>query len=229
MLNIGIIDDGVGIFATYYKLRQVVCGNFICKVLDKSFPLSKLPVSELYSVGKQAIDELVNLGCDLIVLSSVTLSAVCYKRLSLNCPVPLYASEAPVLHAATYTVSGVLVCGDGDYALRQSVPNVLCCVMDRFPLLAEQANERKIVDYIDECLQDYVGKFDCVALASSSMNMYKHCFSRVCPNVRIFDSLDGVARKIRKKYKKIAKEDGSCAVVNQAGQDMTEKYGIFLE
>lgn len=229
MLNIGVIDEGVGIFATYYKLRQVVSGNFICKVLDESFPLNKLSVSSLYDVGKQAIDDMVSLGCDLIVLSSVTLSSTCYKRLALNCPVPLYASEAPVLHAATYTVSGVLVCGDSNCCLRQPMPNVFNCVMDRFPELAEQANERNIVEYIDERLQDYIGKFDCIALASSSMNMYKHCFSRVCPNVRLFDSLDGVARKIRKKYKKMAKDEGFCRIINQAGQDVAEKYGIFLE
>lgn len=229
MLTIGILDDGVGIFATYYKLKQVVCGNFICKIMDDSFPLSKRTVSQLVCEGRKAIDDLVNLGCDIIVLSSVAMSTLCYKRFAVDCAVPLYASEAPVLHAATYTASGVLVCGDSKTYLKQTLPNTQCCAMDDFPLLAEQADERKIVVYIDECLSGYIGKFDCIALASSSMNMYKHCFSRVCPNVRIFDSLDGVARKIRKKYKKMAKDEGFCKVFNQKGADVTEKYGIFFE
>lgn len=229
MLTIGIIDDGTGIFATYYKLKQVVSGNFICKLTDDDFPLSKLPSAQMFAVGRRAIDNLVALNCDIAVLSSVALSALCFKRLSAYCPVPLYCCEAPVLHAATYTASGVLVCGDNASYLKQTLPNVLCCAMESFPVLAENGTERQIVDYIDQCLAEFDGKFDCIALASSSMNMYKHCFARVCPNVRVFDSLDGVARKIRKKYKKLAHDDGSVTVLNQQGQDVTEKYAIFLE
>lgn len=228
MLTFGIIDDGVGVFPTYYKLRQVVNGNFVCVLLTDKFPLNKLGQQQLYNAGFNAIEILVSRGCDVITLSSAMLSSL-YKRLSLNCPVPLYASEAPILHASTYTASNVLVCAENAICLRSSIPNALCCVMDDFPILAEGGNERKIVDYLDKCLQPYEGSFDCIALASSSMNLYKHCFNRVCPNARVFDSLDGVARKIRKKYGKIAKDDGICQILNPQGADITEKYSIFFE
>lgn len=228
MLTFGIIDDGVGVFPTYYKLRQVVSGNFVCMLLADNFPLSKLNQQQLYNVGLKAMETLVNCGCDVITLSSAMLSSL-YKRLSLNCSVPLYASEAPILHASTYTASNVLVCAENVSCLRASIPNSFCCVMNEFPILAEGGNEREIVDYLDKCLQPYVGSFDCIALASSSMNLYKHCFNRVCPNARVFDSLDGVARKIRKKYGKIAKDDGICRIINQQGADISEKYSIFFE
>ena len=228
MLTFGIIDDGVGIFPTYYKLRQVVNGNFICMILDDCFPLSKLNLQQLYTVGLQAVNSLVGFGCDVIVLSSVSLSSVC-KRLAQACSVPLYSSDAPVLHAATYTASNVLVCGDSANRMRFGVPNAVACVMNEFPVLAEQARERQIVDYIEQCIQPYLGRFDCIALASSSMNMYKHCFNRVCPNARVFDSLDGVARRIRKKYSKFARDDGVCRVINQQGDDIAEKYALLLE
>lgn len=228
MLTFGILDDGVGVFPTYYKLKQVVSGNFICALLNESFPLSKLNQRQLYNVGLQAINSLIDCNCDVIAISSVALSAQ-YKRLASNCPVPLYSSEAPILHAATYTASNVLVCGDSTSCMHAVIPNALYCVMEEFPVLAEQSRERQIVDYIDSSLQPYVGRFDCIALASSSMNLYKHCFNRVCPNARVFDSLDGVARKIRKKYGKIAREDGICKVIDQQGADITEKYASFFE
>lgn len=228
MMTFGIIDDGVGVFPTYYKLRQVVGGNFVCMLLDDCFPLNKLDSQQLYEAGKQAVESLVDLGCDVIVLSSVCLSSV-YRRLSSICQVPLYVSEAPVLHAATYTASNVLVCSESAILLRSRVSSALYCVMDEFPVLAEQSREKQIVDYIERCLQPYYGQFDCIALASSSMNMYKHCFNRVCPNARVFDSLDGVARKIRKKYAKLAKDDGGSRIVNRKLADITEKYIGFLE
>lgn len=227
MLTFGIIDDGVGVFPTYYKLRQVVNGNFIFALLNESFPLSKLNNQQLYNVGRQAINSLVDVGCDVIIISSVSLSTQ-YKRLAQICSIPLYASEAPILHALTYTASNVLVCGDSVSYIRPNT-NALYCVMDNFSVIAEQACERQIVGYIEQCIQPYVGQFDCIALASSSMNLYKHCFNRVCPNARVFDSLDGVARKIRKKYGKIAKDDGVCKIYDQQGVDITEKYSIFFE
>lgn len=228
MLTIGIIDDNVGFFSTYYKLKQVVCANFVCMVLENSFPLNRLSTSKVYAAGLQAINSLSAMGCDVIVLSSNTLSAL-YKRFVVASPAQLYACEAPVLHAATYTASNVLVCGDAQVLPKQMLPNALYCKMEQFPILAQSATERQIVEYIEQCLIGYEGKFDCIALACSSMNMFKHCFNRVCPNVRIFDSLDGVARKIRKKYKKFVKDEGVCQVLNQQGEDISEKYRIFLE
>lgn len=228
MLTFGIIDDGVGIFPTYYKLRQVVNGNFICLIQSGGLPFNKLNSQQLYRVGKQAVDVLEGFGCDVIALSSVCLSSV-YRRLSHVCATPLYYSDAPILHAATYTASNVLVCGDSADCTQTGIPNVIPCVMDEFPSLAEQANERQIVCYIENCIQPYYGKFDCIALASSSMNLYKHCFNRACPNARVFDSLDGVARKIRKRFGKLAREEGTYRVIDQQGVDATEKYSAFFD
>ena len=61
------------------------------------------------------------------------------------------------------------------------------------------------------------------------MNAYKRCFSRACPNVQIFDSLEGVARRIRKKYKKSAREECSCIVIDRNGVKIDEKYALFLQ
>lgn len=228
MLTFGIIDDGAGIFPTYYKLKQVVHGNFVCMVLDDCFPLSKLSAQQLYKVGNAAVGFLSEYGCDVVTLSSVTLSSVC-RRLSEYSNIPLYESDAPIMHASTYTASNVLVCCENAVCARICVPNAFVCVMEEFPVLAESGDERQIVNYIDRHVQPYLGKFDCIALASSSMNLYKHCFNRVCPNARVFDSLDGVARKIRKKYSKFAKEDGFCKIINSKGTDISDKYAMFVE
>lgn len=228
-MTIGLIDDGIGVFSMYYKLKQSFSANYICKICDGVFPFGKQNYGTLYYVASKAIQDLTKLNCDFIVISSVTLSMLLYKKLSYISSVPLYSSEAPVLHASAYTASGVLVAGDSAVLKRLQEPNVIACAMDEFPLIAEECNERAIVEYITERVSEHIGSFDCIALASSSMNMFKHCFSRVCPNAQIFDSLEGVARRIRKKYKKTAKEESSLTVLNQNNEDITKKYSVFYE
>lgn len=227
MLTVGIVDDSVGMFPTLSKLRQVVSADYICLMLDT---LSKANSQQLYSAGSSAYNKLVEMGCDAVVLSSVALSARCFKQLAANnTSMAVFGCDAPVLHASTYTVSGVLVVGDSYVVRAQNLPNVITCAMPLFSELAAIGNERDIVKYISDCCEKHYGKFDCIALASSSMNMYKHCFSRVFPNVQIFDSLEGVARRIRKKYKKLPKEDSTYKIIDINGTEIVEKYTFFLE
>ena len=230
MLTLGIVDDGVGLIPTLTKLKQVVSANYVCLLTLDHFPLGNKSGKELYGVGATAVDKFVELGCDAVVLSSVALSSRCLKPLTLAHPeLSLFGCEAPVMHASTYTASRVLVVGDKFVTRSVNLSGVITVAMPDFPALAEVGDERTIVRYVSECCEQLYGQFDCIALANSSMNMYKHCFSRVFPNVQIFDSLEGVARRIRKKYKKMPKEDSTVTLLDLNGNEITEKYSIFLE
>ncbi len=229
MLRLGIIDDGVGFVPTLIKMQQVVSAEFICVVCDGYFPLGDRSPAELMTAGSRAVRLLADLGCDAAIFSSVSLSSRCCKALSASSPVTLFGCDAPVLHASTYTASHVLLVGDA-FALRnQTLPGLIVLPMPQFPLLAEEGNDRNIVRYISDMCECHSGNFDCIALADSSMNMYKHCFARVFPNVKIFDSLEGVARRIRKTYRKYPREDSVTRVIDLDGNDLSEKYAFFTE
>lgn len=229
MLTIGIVDDGMGAYPTLLKLKQVASCNYICMIVDGRFPLGNLSGGELMKIGSAALNKLAEMGCDAVVFSSVALSSRCFKPLSATSGVDLFGCDAPVMHASTYTAKNVLVVGDRFVTRAQNLPNVITREMSEFPILAEEGNERAIVDYIAERVESLYGQFDCIALANSSMNSYKHCFSRVFPNVQIFDSLEGVARRVRKKYKKLPSAEGSVAVIDANGEPFGEKYAFFLE
>ena len=179
MLTIGIVDDGIGAYPTLNKLRQVVACNYICMICDQKFPLGNCNGGELMSIGGSAVKKLAEMGCDAVVLSSVSLSSRCFKPLSQQSPVDIFGCDAPVMHASTYTASKVLVVGDRFVIRAQNLPNVIACEMRDFPMLAENGTEREIVNYIEQNLESLYGQFDCIALANSSMNTYKYCFSRV--------------------------------------------------
>ena len=230
MLTLGIIDDGVGALPTLNKLKQVVSAQFVCLIVGEHFPLGNKSGKELYDVGEKSIVKLTELGCDAVVLSSVALSSRCLKPFTVAYPeLSIFGCDAPVMHASTYTASRVLVVGDKFVTRSLNLSGVIAQAMPDFPALAEVGDERTIVNYVSECCEHLYGQFDCIALANSSMNLYKHCFSRVFPNVQIFDSLEGVARRIRKKYKKIPKDDPTVTVVDLDGNEIAEKYSIFLE
>ena len=230
MLTVGLIDDGIGFVPTLTKLKQVVSAHFICMVVGEHFPLGNCNSKQLITVGSNALTKLMEMGCDAVVFSSVALSSRCLKPLSLSNPdMTIFGCDAPVMHASTYTASRVLVVGDRFAVRAQTLSGVIPIAMPDFPALAEVGDERDIVHYISDCCEELYGQFDCIALANSSMNMYKHCFSRVFPNVQIFDSLEGVARRIRKKYRKFPKDDSIVTVIDADGKEIGEKYSIFLD
>ena len=230
MLTVGIIDDGIGFLPTLNKLRQVISAHFVCMVDGEHFPLGNCNGKTLITVGTNALTKLTQLDCDAVVFSSVALSGRCFKPATLAHPdLAIFGCDAPVMHASTYTASRVLVVGDSYAVTSLNLSGVIPVSMPQFPALAEVGDERDIVNYISDCCEQLYGQFDCIALANSSMNMYKHCFSRVFPNVQIFDSLEGVARRIRKKYRKFPKEDSTVTVVDAIGADISEKYSIFLD
>lgn len=226
MLTIGIVDDGIGVFPTLYKLKQVVPANYVALVCQDNFHTAEK--RQLCMLAQKYVHLLRNYGCDCVVLSSVDLSMSSYKHLVAQTDYTIFGCEAPINHASTYTISNVLVCG-GPKVKYLRAPNLFACAMPDFPTLADAGNYKNIVEYIRNTTAQFDGQFDCIALAHSTMNLYKTCFSRVYPNVQIFDSLDGVARRLRKKYKKYAKDDGDITIIDEQLNDISVRYGSFLQ
>lgn len=230
-MKIAIIDDGAGAFATLNKLKYSVSADYVVYVLDAHFPLGQLNKAQLVQIAKDAFDKAVQDGCNIVVFSSIALSITGAKQISPPPEITLFGCEAPVLHASTYTASQVLVAGDRYTAqFAKRFPNVIPLSLPDFTILAETScDDKKIVDYIAERAERYYGSFDCIALANSSMNLYKHCFSRVFPNAQIFDSLEGVARKLRKKFRKNAHENCTLTIVGEKDEDLAQKYKFFTD
>ncbi|HIR66058.1 MAG TPA: hypothetical protein IAC95_04190 [Candidatus Fimimonas gallinarum] len=229
-MKIAIIDDGVGAFATLNKLKYGLYADYTVKILDNHFPLGNFSRQQLCDIALHCVEDAVQQNFDTVVFSSTALSMAAVKNLSSRQDMDVFGCDAPILHASTYTASQVLVVGDKFVARASSrFPNVIPLALEQFPVLAERADEREIVSYIEDATQNYYGKFDCIALGNSSMNLYKHCFSRVFPNTHVFDSLEGVARKLRKKYKKNLKEESTVKICGEKGVDLQQKYHFFVD
>ena len=223
MLTIGVVDDNIGGLYLASKLRAALPCNYICLLCAKPFGGAK---RKMFERAEECVDKLQSAGCDAVVLAPVALGFVgrALSQRGRN----VYYCETPILHAATYTVSNILVVSCDEQRDKLPVDNVISVYMPRFTELAEAGNEQNMVDYIAECAEGHSGQFDCIALGHSSMNGYKRCFKRVFPNAQVFDSVDGVVRRMRKKYRKHCKDDGELTVVDDDWNDVTDKYALLL-
>lgn len=224
MLTIGVVDDNLGGVYLLGKLRAALPTNYMCVVCDKPFVGAR---RMLFERVEDIVGRLKSRGCDVVVLSSVALAFV-GRALSARGNNVFYC-ETPVMHAATYTISNILVASCDKADVKQSPDNVINVYMPDFVSLAADGNEQKMVDYISSCAECYSGQFDCIALGHSSMNGYKRCFKRVFPNAQIFDSVDGVVRRMRKKYRKYCKEEGTVTILDEDMQDVTDKFSAFMQ
>ena len=229
-MKIEIIDDGVGAFATLNKIKYHLSADYSVQILEDSFPLGDMTRAKLLSVAQKALQSAMQRGADAVVFSSIALSMATSKTFSC-CETPVFGCEAPVLHASTYTASQVLLAGDNFTSqIAKRFPGVIALNLPQFAQLAQEgADDRTIANYIAQNAEKFYGSFDCIALGNSSMNLFKHCFSRVFPNAQIFDSLEGVARKLRKKYKKNSRDESTVAVFNEKMQDLSQKYNFFID
>lgn len=230
-MKILVVDDGVGAFPTVNKLCYCLPADYTVLIFGQSFPLGERSAKQLFEVAYRALNYAQNGNFDAVVFSSVTLAMTTVKTLSRQSPLPLFGCEIPLVHSCTYTASQVLAVGDEVVAQHaKRFASVIPLALPCFSSLAESgADERTVVAYVAENIEKYAGSFDCIALGNSSMNLYKNCFSRVFPNAKIFDGLDGVARKMRKTFKKNKSAEPSVRILGENNENLLEKYNFFLD
>lgn len=231
MIKIGLIDDGAGICAATAKIMRCLSADCVAMIADT--PFSGLSLSELASLAVTSAEKLQAVGCDAVVICSQAMTYAAKRR---TFPLPTYFCETPVLHSATYTASNVVVFGDR-YSFRQvKIPNAIVIDAEKFSEIALTCSDKQIADYIEKTLAPYEGQFDCIALSDGLMSLKAECFNMAFPSVRVFDSVDGVVRKLKKAFNKQVKRqrakggyEPSVKFVNGSCEEIVANYSEFFE
>lgn len=219
MLTLGFIDDGIGVCAAIGKVaRQLPCKCIALVPRNYSFVGKR--TSELNCFGTDAVSTLFSLGCNGVVFSSCLLSLLC-KRSFLQNP-SVYFCEVPLLHASSYTASSVVVFAEKPLLRTLRYGTAIAVDSHGFDGVADTGNQRQICNFIEDKLRPHFGKFDCIALSSGSMSLNKSCFKMACPNVQIFDCFDGVARKLKRNFRKRSVGEFSVHFVGTDGKERTD-------
>lgn len=108
-MKIGVFDSGIGgmsvanAIAKAFPEHDIVFRNDI-----KNLPYGTKTVAEIYAGCRPVFDELVAVGCQVIVVACNTVTTNLIERLRAELPVPLIGMEPMVKPAAKMTKSGVI-------------------------------------------------------------------------------------------------------------------------
>lgn len=209
MVQIGFIDDGIGVCAAALRTLKSVGTDCIAMICSGG-PFCKMRLTELADLAESSAKKLQNAGCDAVVFCSPTMSYAAKKR---NYSLPVYFCETPVMHSATYTASSVVVFGDRYSARQVKIPNAIVVCAEDFRDIALTGSDRQIAAYVENKLAPYEGKFDCIAVSDGLMSLKSSCFNMAFPGVRVFDCVDGVVRRLKKTYEKTARKQRKKSII----------------
>jgi glutamate racemase len=108
-MKIGVFDSGVGGKAVAEAIRQQLPGHEIILREDREHvPYGTRTPDEIFSFVVPIFQDMVNEGCQVIVVACNTVTTTLIKRLRDNFTIPLVAIEPMVKPAAVMTKSGVI-------------------------------------------------------------------------------------------------------------------------
>ncbi len=107
--KIGVFDSGVGGLSVARAIEQAMPEHIVQFVNDKEHvPYGDKPLEEIYGYTETILKQLVQDGCDVIVIACNTVTTNFIERLRQELPIPLIGIEPMVKPAAELTKSGVI-------------------------------------------------------------------------------------------------------------------------
>ncbi|MBQ3067108.1 MAG: hypothetical protein IJD18_03660 [Clostridia bacterium] len=214
---IAVVDNNLGLYPTMEKLHYVTGHNCVGVLWEQT----ERDFCAMLEQSKRVVE---NLDVSAVVLGNPQFAHACQSQVDGQF---VFGCDAPVLHALTYTASNVLLCADGatcHFYKRKNLANLLC--LDCSPMLHNNfynSKNRQVCQTVCSLVDGVDGRFDCIVFAHSNLNLYKTFFQQCYPNVKLFDNLEGVARKLKKRLKK-GNRDGQNFVLAPNGEKITEMF-----
>lgn len=199
--RIAIIDSGAGGVALLRKIVHLPY-KFLYIADNKYMPYGDKPQNVLVNRALSLADYAVNqFGAQCIVLACNTLTVAALDSLRKRYSnIAVTGCEPPIKQAMQYTASNVLLVCTEYTANRYSqlaLPNVSVLPMSNLASMVEQGiGDKQICEYIAQCAD--TTDCDCIALGCTHYSHVKHCFERLYPALKIFDSVDGAVARLRK-------------------------------
>jgi glutamate racemase len=108
-IKIGVFDSGVGGLSVANAIKKALPGyEIIYKDDSQHVPYGTKSLEQIYSFTKPILEELIEEGCQVIVIACNTVTTNIITRLRYELPTPLIGMEPMVKPAANNTSSGVI-------------------------------------------------------------------------------------------------------------------------
>lgn len=207
MLKIGLIDSGIGEFSVLKGLIDGgVNAEYYCLFDNKYHPYGQKTQSELVAIGYSGMQQLIDLGVDIVIIACNTLTSTACRVLRTMFDIPIIGVEPPIKPAAAFcnnilllatpsTLKSVRVC---DMMHKYTDKNFYFPDMARLaPLIEENFDKKQIISrFLEDNLKNYT-KVDGIVLGCTHYNFVQEEIKNILPDAQIFSNIDGVVRRTK--------------------------------
>lgn len=206
MKNVLLIDSGSGGVNVLKECVKVVDGcNFLLFCDDKNLPYGNKPVEELQDITFANLRNIKKFfDFEIVVLACNTLSCTCIEKVREEFSDITFVGTVPAVKPALekYSAEEVLVLAtevtiEHNILIKQNKGLVL----KPMPVLAGLIDQNldnlvSVLPYLETELGQYRGKVKAVVLGCTHYFAIKELVKKVLGEVEIFDSANGVARRL---------------------------------
>ncbi|MBO5773145.1 MAG: aspartate/glutamate racemase family protein [Clostridia bacterium] len=231
-LKIAIADSGAGGLNLLKKLFYTLPANYVYFADGKNFPYGNKTARQLFQIGKQIVERYDDV--DAIVFACNTMSQNCLSALQTAFPQKrIIGCTPPVNQASTYTANNfVLLATPSTISATKRLPYSAVPVpcYDLATLVENNAKDVELLEHLEGLLSAVDKPFDCIVLGCTHFSVLKTLLYRLYPAIKIFDSVDGVANRIKKTFKNRTNWQTATSFVRFESFDdsLLEKYSKII-
>lgn len=217
-MKIGVFDSGMGGTTILKAVRKLLPEEEYRYIADsKNCPYGEKPITLLYSIVCEKVEDLKSWGAEIIVVACNTATVRCIDRLRRDYPEIEFVGTEPAVKLALQT--------GAHKVLVLATPNTINS--ERMKMLAEKnRQEGQIVDLLvcpglAETIEKYYDKdkervrgklrellkkdesYDAVVLGCTHYPLVKEMIQEFYPNAELIDGADGVARRVKELVEQI--------------------------
>lgn len=245
-MKIGVFDSGVGGLSVLAKAidHPFLQCEFIYYADTENAPYSYKTTEEIKKFVFKAIDDLLALGVDIIVLACNTATSVAVKELRENISIPIIGMEPAIKPALKHlkknklslvTATPVTLRLDKFNLLLESLSGFDKIIFFPLPKLvefaeAEEFDAPEIKTYLLETFQDLnCSKIDNVVLGCTHFIFFKkHIKSLFSDSVSLFDGIDGTINQLISKLPNMQTDKSKLKLTfYESGKPISENRKMF--
>ncbi len=209
MKNVLLIDSGSGGLNVLKECVAVCpCCNFLMFCDDKNLPYGQKTKSELQKITKQNLENIKRFfDFDIVVFACNTLTCTCLDEAREQWKDVCFVGTVPAIKPALgkYTREQILVIATeatiSHNILINKTKGIFCKPLPQLANLVDANLDNlwadEIMAYLQQSLGDFRGKFKAVVLGCTHYFALKEQIRSVLGDVEIFDSANGVARRLK--------------------------------
>lgn len=249
-MNIGFFDTGLGGATIFKETYKKINGDYIYLADTKNSPYGIKDFDTVKKLTEENIIKLINLNCKIIVLACNTATSASIQYLRKKYTDIFFIGAEPAIKPALknsngkkilLTATSLTLKGNKLFTLLtklNGVEQVNLLPLDELVEFADESSEIRYdlaYDYLKNKFSKYdFNDFSGIVLGCTHFPIFKDVIKKILPpNVKIYDSADGITRNLKKNIYKLY-PDYECSfthvdlLLTEESKEFRNKFNEFI-